>query len=239
MEFVFVVPRSELFRDAYPQGLVPFGRGGPGLSLEQVEAASREHGYFVERERAERDPALKQIIPYTIVDARPRRTAPVLDGPRGAAPRARTGAQEGVLVMRRLARGGETRLHDKLSIGVGGHINPEDLVSTRDRALFAEGARRELEEELVLEGTWHVEAVGVLNDDANPVGAVHVGLVQVLHLEGSVRIREEDVLEGRLVPVDELQRLRSSGADFETWSSLLIDRIDELLSVPLSATPRS
>lgn len=233
MEFVFVVPRSELFRDAYPQGLVPFGPGGPGLSLEHVEAVSREHGFFVERDRAERDPALKQIIPYTIVDARPRRTAPLLDGPPGTAPR------EGVLVMRRLARGGEKRLHDKLSIGVGGHINPEDLVSTRDRALFTEGARRELEEELVLEGTWHVEAVGVLNDDANPVGAVHVGLVQVLHLEGSVRIREEDVLEGRLVPVDELQGLRSTGADFETWSSLLIDRIDELLTVPLSATPRS
>lgn len=232
MEFVFVVPRSELFRDAYPQGFVPFGPAGAGLSLGHVEAVAREHGFFVERDHAERNPALKQIIPYTLVHARSRGVLGTATGPGD-------GAEEGVLVMRRLARGGESRLHDKLSIGVGGHLNPEDLVSTRDRALFTEGARRELAEELVLEGTWHVEGVGLLNDDANAVGAVHVGLVQVLHLDGSVNIREEDVLEGNLVPTEELRRLRASGANFETWSSLLIDRLDELLCEPLSATIRS
>jgi len=46
-------------------------------------------------------------------------------------------------------------------------------------------------------------------------------------LDGSVRIREEDVLEGRLVSTEELRRLRATGANFETWSSLLIERLDE------------
>jgi predicted NUDIX family phosphoesterase len=219
MEFVFVVPRAQLFGDASPQGLVPFrlGAHGAGLSFEAVEEAVREHGFFVEREYAERTPELKQVIPYTLVQARSCSTRP--------------GGEEGILLMRRLGQGGEARLHQKLSIGVGGHINPRDLGSTRDRALLAEGARRELEEELVLEGTSRLESVGLLNDDANPVGAVHVGLVQVLDLDGSVRIREEDVLEGRLVSAEELRRLRATGANFETWSSLLIERLDELLPV--------
>ena len=226
MEFVFVVPRAKLFGGAAPQGFVPFRPGDAGPSFEAVEDAVREHGFFVEREYAERAPELKQVIPYTLVQARATRP-PVPPGPRGP----QLVDEEGILLMRRLGKGGEARLHQKLSIGVGGHINPEDLVSTRDRALLSEGARRELEEELVLEGTSRLESVGLLNDDANPVGAVHVGLVQVLDLDGNVRIREEDVLEGRLVSAEELRRLRATGANFETWSSLLIERLDELIPV--------
>lgn len=214
MEFVFVVPRQELFGSDAPQGLVPFRRRGTDISFEALERAVRDHGFFVERAYAERTPELKQVIPYTLV-----RVRGVLDG------------EDGFLLMRRLGRGGEARLHEKLSIGVGGHINPADLASTRDRALLEQGARRELEEELVVEGTSRLRSVGLLNDDANPVGAVHVGLVQVLDLDGTVRIREEDVLEGRLVSAEELRRLRATGANFETWSSLLIERLDELLPV--------
>lgn len=222
MEFVFVVPRAALFGERAPQGLIPFGRaparrspGGPApvaIAFEAFEQAALEHGFFVERAYAERTPALKQVIPYTIVH------------------RARGEDEGSVLLVRRLARGGEARLHEKLSIGIGGHVNPEDLVSDRGRSLFEQGSRRELEEELVLEGVTRVEQVGLLNDDANAVGAVHVGLVQVLRLQGAVRIREEDVLDGRLVSPEELGRLRASGADFETWSSLLVDSLDELLT---------
>ena len=219
MEFVFVVPRSELFRDCYPQGLLPFGPAGSENSWEAFEAAMLEHGHFVEREHAERNPALQQIIPYTLVLARGRSLSQEDGGT----------TDEGILLMRRLAQGGEARLHDKLSIGVGGHINPEDLVESRGRDLLARGARRELEEELVIEGTYRIDSVGFLNDDSNAVGAVHVGLVQVLHLDGSVKIREEDVLEGKLVSADELKALAETGANFETWSSLLVERLDELL----------
>lgn len=223
MEFVLVVPRSRLFPECYPQGLVPFG-GPPGQGAadrEAFEDAVREHGYFVERDHAERDPTLKQIIPYTLV--------------RVAAAASGDGAER-ILLVRRLKGGGEARLHRKLSIGIGGHVNPEDLDGAPRSELLSVASRRELEEELVLEGATSLRSVGILNDDSNPVGAVHVGLVQVLHLEGSVRIREEDVLEGELVDRGELLRLREQGANFETWSSLLIDSLDELLfdSVPVN-----
>ena len=72
-------------------------------------------------------------------------------------------------------------------------------------------------------------------DDSNPVGAVHVGLVQVVRVRGTVEIRETDHLEGELVTLDELRERLAAGANYETWSRLLVERIDELL--PHSVLP--
>ena len=55
------------------------------------------------RPEMEEDPSYRQIIPYVVLT-------------RG----------DEVLVLRRLKKGGEKRLHGLLSIGVGGHINPVD-----------------------------------------------------------------------------------------------------------------
>jgi predicted NUDIX family phosphoesterase len=140
-----------------------------------------------------------------------------------------------ILLMRRLARGGEKRLHQKLSIGVGGHINPEDLEGMDDRDPVRAGTLREIAEELDIRGETAIEAIGVLNDDSNAVGAVHVGLVQTLSVRGTVEIRERDVLEGRLVLPSELERLLEEGADFETWSERLVERIHEWVRDPLTA----
>lgn len=209
MEFVFVVPRERLFPDCYPHGFTAFGEG---LRREAFEGIVLEHGFFVEREYAERNPALKQVIPYTAV----RRT----DGE--------------ILVMRRLNKGGEGRLHGKLSIGVGGHINPEDASSADHENVLVAGTWRELTEEVVLEGTTTLEPLGLINDDSNPVGAVHVGLAQVLTIDGDVRIREEEILEGEFLEHGRLTALRDEGANFETWSSFLIDRVGEPCTPTLS-----
>ncbi len=203
MEFVYVVPRKELFPQSYPQGLVRFDDDNARASTART---IREHGFFVQRETAEHNPDWKQIIPYSIL---------VRD--------------EHVLLMRRLSRGGEKRLHDKLSIGVGGHINPEDIGTSGVSDPVEAGTRREVDEELRVQGTYEIRSIGLLNDDSNPVGAVHVGWVQVLHVKGSVEIREEDVLEGRLVTPGELREELSRGANFETWSSTLVRRLDEIL----------
>ncbi|HVS18959.1 MAG TPA: phosphoesterase [Planctomycetota bacterium] len=211
MEFVLVVPRRDLFADCYPQGFRPFG---DGLSAAQLERAVREHGYFVERRRAERDPDLKQIIPYTLVTRRDR------------------GGEWQVLLLRRLAKGGEQRLHDKLSIGVGGHIDADDARTLGEDELARVldlGTQRELHEELVLDEQPTLRRVGLLNDDSNPVGAVHLGLVQVARVEGPVTIREQDVLEGRFEHLSALSALRASGADFETWSAHLVENLPDLV----------
>jgi predicted NUDIX family phosphoesterase len=204
VEFVFVVPRHELFPDHFPQGFQPFGEAFPLVRL--IDTVER-HGFFVERARAEISPQWKQIIPYNVV----------LVG-------------DEVLLLRRTARGGEARLHDKLTIGVGGHLNPVDLEDgAQARNPLPRGTRRELEEELEIEGEWDIEPIGLMNDDSNPVGAVHVGVVQRVRVRGRVEIREKDVLEGRFVRPDELTRRRLDGADFETWSAKLVEQLSAWL----------
>jgi len=208
MEFVFVVPRERLFPEHYPQGLVFFGEG---LEESALRATWCEHGFFVERARAERTPSWKQVIPYTVVT-------------RGAE----------VLLLTRTKRGGDARLHDKLTIGVGGHVEPCDLPSPTPGAAHRDpvpnATRREVfEEELEIGGTWSLTTVGLLNDDSNAVGAVHVGLVQVLDVEGEVRIREADTLQGSFVSAESLTGRLAAGANFETWSSSLIRQLDRLL----------
>jgi predicted NUDIX family phosphoesterase len=245
MEFVFVVPRKALFPDCYPQGFIAFGgalapleaRGSRAaraqFDLAAFESVVARDGYFVEREHAEHDPELKQIIPYSIV-----------------------ACGEQVLLTKRTKRGGESRLHDKYSIGVGGHVNPQDVepdaMSARDvsrRAVdpvaactrreidpVAACTRREIEEELCVKSAYKVRRVGLINDDSNAVGAVHVGVVQVIDVLAPVDIRERDQLEGRLVFPDDLRALLAQGANIETWSQLLIAHLDELLPRSLAAT---
>lgn len=217
MEFVFVAPREALFTSCTPQGFLPFRTEADADRF--LECIARE-GFFVERERAERTPAWKQVIPYCVLLCADR-----------------------VLLMKRRAKGGEARLHDKLTIGVGGHINPVDMdepSALGSRDLVRTAARREIAEELEVRGEYELRLSGYLNDDSNPVGAVHVGLVFTAITAAPVRIREEDVLEGHLVALEELRATRACGANLETWSALLIDHLDTLASTSTSSlTPAS
>lgn len=216
MEFVYVVPREQLFPEFYPQGLLPFG---DELNEAEFDRAIVEHGFFVEREYAERTPTLKQVIPYALV---------VCDGK--------------VLLLKRLNRGGEARLHGKLSVGVGGHINPVDRTGQDGQAdqeipndLLAAGSYRELNEELWIKGSVDVRRCGVINDDSNAVGAVHVGVLQVVSVEGSVEIRELDQLEGQWMTPSELQQLLKGDHNIETWSRMVLASLDEILLEPATA----
>ncbi len=208
MEFVYVVNRTDLFDLAYPHGFVggspPEGHHSLDTYLERI----RTHGYFVEREYAERNSALKQIIPYTLV---------VHD--------------ERIFMVRRLPTGGEKRLFGKRSIGMGGHMNPEDDAGGRDE-LVARCARRELAEELIIESAFDIRPAGVINDDANPVGSVHFGLVQVAQLkEPRIAVRETETLVGSFVPIAEAKAmLDDPEANLETWSSLILEQIDRVLT---------
>ena len=151
-EQVLVVPRSPLFSGAE----VPQGFHSTGLDS-LVDRISR-HYRFIDRPMAENDPSLKQIIPYSYL------------------------SWEGkVFLLRRLAAQTEARLHHKLSIGVGGHINPCDPGAG---SLLEAGALRELHEEIEVRSPFKLSLEGYLNDESNAVGQVHFGLVYRIDLEG-------------------------------------------------------
>jgi predicted NUDIX family phosphoesterase len=142
----------------------------------------------------ERDPSFKQVIPYLVLR----------DGERW-------------FLMRRTRAGGDERLHDRWSIGVGGHLNPGD--GGLDRGLL-----REWREELDADFVPAFRPVGLLNDDTTDVGAVHLGVVYVADAAGRpVAIRETDKLSGSFVATDVV----AAGADrLETWSRLVFDYLE-------------
>ena len=90
-----------------------------------------------------------------------------------------------ILCAKRSKKGGDARLQSKHSIGFGGHVNLNDIrVNGLDGAI-ANSIRRELGEELALDYASFdgMRTCAMINDDANPVGRVHFGIVSFGSLE--------------------------------------------------------
>jgi predicted NUDIX family phosphoesterase len=83
--------------------------------------------------------------------------------------------------------------------------------------------KRELAEEVAIGGTWTSRCVGLINDDATPVGSVHVGIVHIMELERpEVASRESELVE---CGFDTLEKLLADRERFETWSQIALDAI--------------
>lgn len=184
-------------RDRVPGGCDFTGvRPADEAVLDRLRAAVRVHGAYVPRPEAEEDPSRKQLIPYVVVR----------DGER-------------LYLMERTRAGGDPRLHLKATIGVGGHLNPVDR---GDDALM-EGLRREWSEELAADFEPSFELVGLLNDDSNPVGSVHLGVVFTVEADGgAVSVREQEKLSGRFASRSEVA---AAWDRMETWSQLVAEHL--------------
>ncbi len=119
--------------------------------------------------------------------------------------------------MQRTRAGADSRLHDRWSIGVGGHLNPGD------GDLYG-GLAREWREELIAGFEPDLRFVGLLNDDTTDVGRVHLGVVFVTDAGGRpVVVRETDKLSGEFAPAWAVRDVRDR---LETWSRLVFDHLD-------------
>jgi len=117
---------------------------------------------------------------------------------------------------------GESRLHQKRSIGIGGHIAAEDKGHHSDD-IYREGMLRELHEEVLLRTTFTEQCVGLINDDSTEVGSVHLGIVHRLDVaEPNVISNESDLIESGFMPLDEL---RSHREQMESWSAISLDAL--------------
>jgi predicted NUDIX family phosphoesterase len=165
-----------------------------GLVIEQsddiLDLVNDRH-FFIDRATAEVSPQYKQIIPYVLI---------------------RRG--DSFFLLQRTPKQTETRLHGMLSLGIGGHINPD----TPD---LLDGLQKELEEEVNVDGDFDLGFIGILNDDSTDVGSVHLGAVFVLEsLNGDVNVRETEKMTGRWVPRAELPPYRDA---MESWSQIVYD----------------
>jgi predicted NUDIX family phosphoesterase len=184
-------------RDRVPGGCDFTGvREADDAALASLRGAVLSHGHYLDRPVAEADPAFKQLIPYVVV---------------------RDGAR--VFLLERTAAGGDPRLHGRASIGVGGHLNSVD----QGEDPLTDGLRREWSEELVADWEPEFRLVGLLNDDSNPVGSVHLGVVFEVEAAGRpVEVRERHKLSGRFATVEEV---RAAWERMETWSRLVADHL--------------
>lgn len=190
-EQVLVIRRSLLDEIGSFQGVLT---GEPVVAATERMLAADAH-FFMDRAAAELDPTYKQLISYCIF----RHGSRILQYTRGKS-------------------GGETRLHAKISVGVGGHINPGDMDGGRTGPeVYRAAVLREIAEELAFEGAVDDKIVAILNDDSNLVGQVHLGVVHLIELESDEVRAREDALHG--LGFRELSEL--SGPLFgqlETWS---------------------
>ncbi len=187
-ELVLGIPRARLPGGGGWRGIV-YGDLAPVLAIIDAE------GTYRPRREIEDDPTWKQIIPYVVLRDR-----------------------GSIFLMRRTRAGGDARLHERYSIGIGGHVNSADggLVG---------GLRREWDEELVADWEPDFRPVGLLNDDTDPVGAVHLGVVYSVEAAGRpAAVRETHKLEGEFVAPLQILRVYDR---LETWSSLTYDYLFE------------
>ena len=133
-------------------------------------------------------------------------------------------AAERYLVYTRGGSSGEKRLVAKHSIGIGGHINPVDQShDSLGETMYFNGVERELAEELVITSSHTQRVIGLINDDSNEVGSVHLGVVHVFDLDGDAVASNEDAIQDiRFVPLDELHRDREN---LETWSRICVEHL--------------
>jgi predicted NUDIX family phosphoesterase len=197
-EQVYVVDRVTLHKHGF------INHGFHTDNLQNLHKLIISNGHFIDRPKAEENPELKQIIPYSII----------------------TRGDKSILLVRRLSMQNEKRLHGKYSVGIGGHINPSVGATSKDPITL--GLEQELNEELEISGPINYSIVGYINDDSNLVGQVHFGLVHkvIVLPETSIAIREKDLMEGRFVSQ---QELTSFAQQMETWSQFLVQALDEIL----------
>lgn len=134
-------------------GSIPLTEPGLFAVLTHVEP------HWIARSRAETDERVKQWIPYVLIED----------------PRGRLAAYP--------RHGSETRLHGCWSLGVGGHVNPQDDPSvetdrtTSWRNRIWSGLQRELQEEFPAAVRGTTEFLGLIHESRSAVGRVHLGAV--------------------------------------------------------------
>jgi predicted NUDIX family phosphoesterase len=154
------------------------------------------NSFFTDREEAENNENLKQIIPYVLIK---------LDNK--------------ILLYKRLSGGGENRLHDKYSIGIGGHINKIDVTDLND--ILMECVLREVNEELSGVKIVGINYLGIVNLNETPVDRVHTGIVIEANVElSSIFSNEPESIE--LCGFYTWEELKQMDVNFEGWASKII-----------------
>ncbi|PKH07147.1 NUDIX domain-containing protein [Moritella sp. Urea-trap-13] len=161
---------------------------------------------IMQRALLETNPKFRQLIPYVVVKQGDK-----------------------YLAYERSKAGGESRLHNLFSIGIGGHVDAVDAVYDAKGVFqltdtLRAGMYRELHEELGLTEAdfLGMTTIGYLSKDVTPVDEVHLGIVLVAEVHADLVITsKEDALNlAGFLTADELAKL-----NLESWSETVVDHL--------------
>lgn len=161
------------------------------------------------RAQLEEMPAFRQLIPYIVLHRK-------------------EDDKDQFLIYERHTTGGEARLHGKLAIGLGGHIDFEDGIVTQGQFNLMEtvgrsAAREMLEEVGLMTNAAAMDCLGLAIASDTEVSTVHVGLVLVMDVVGTVASKEEDQHNLEWLTVEEIEALprdRSEGFTYAVGRKL-------------------
>jgi len=193
-ELVFAIPTDDLWK------LITYKE--KGLITEDSEVLKRlvQNGLFRKRSELEENPSFKQIIPYAIISNK-----------------------ESFWLFKRTSGQAEKRLHNKFSLGVGGHMNPGKAMESKEQYLINELKRELFEEVKLLNGCSieDIEFIGFINDDSISVGSVHIGLLYDIHVSNKdVVINETDKMTAGWIDKPGLAEFYEG---METWTKITFD----------------
>lgn len=190
-EVIIAVPRDVIkdLLDEQPFGFID-------QNLIKLYTLILNNTISINRLTAETDETFKQLIPYVLIKN-----------------------QSNYLLTKRNKKQTEVRLHDKMSIGLGGHINPVDSSEKFD--LIIGGLFREIQEEISITDFAYPQFIGFINDDISEVGRVHLGLLFEIETKSStLDIVEKDKMEGNWASLTDIE---ASYEHLESWSKIAFD----------------
>jgi len=193
-ELVFAIPTDKLWK------LIPYKEKGFIKGNSEVLLSIVKEGLFRKRSELEEDPSFKQIIPYAVISC-----------------------GDSFYLFRRETGQREKRLHNRFTLGAGGHMNPGESEEPDEKYLIDE-LKRELSEEVrLLNGCQieDIEFIGFVNDDTIPVGRYHTGLLYHIRVSNKeVYINETDKLTAKWI---EKSNMAEYYEGMETWSRIVFD----------------
>jgi predicted NUDIX family phosphoesterase len=197
-EMIWGIPRATAFPHGAWRGFRAFASREEGeAEIGRLEGAAQVRS----RRELEMDPEWKQPIPYAIAIFRDATNHAFL------------------FWMDRLEGTSDRRLHGRASFGVGGHIGAADTG-------IESALTREWSEEVATPALPSFTPLGLLNDDGDDVGRVHLGVVYLARLASpEIQVREREKLAGALVPLEEAV---ARAGELEGWSAALISHIEAL-----------
>jgi predicted NUDIX family phosphoesterase len=186
-ENVLVVPAKHISNVVNSEGLLK-------IEINWLSELMEQQGRYIPREKAEIDESYRQIIPYVVLKD-----------------------HYGYYLFKRTKKQGEKRLHEKYTLGVGGHVNQKDSHKDGVWKSFEEGMQREVKEEveIVIKS---IEYLGLINDLSTPVSRVHLGVAYIADID-FFGLNEPDKFTVKQFALSELRKFKEK---MEGWSRLVL-----------------